>query len=153
MTVITTILALLIIPIPLKQIQAGGYGIFSLFRKPRFFYKRTAMLFVTSLLFVGLYFTGRRFSYSLVFSATYFAFYALFSFVSVCAVISGKVKNPPVYTNRLTRLYVLSGLFGNFIGRCRAVFNARSPIFIVCGMRAVRGGFCDGDCKRSSEPV
>ena len=53
MTVITTILALLIIPIPLKQIQAGGYGIFSLFRKPRFFYKRTAMLFVTSLLFVG----------------------------------------------------------------------------------------------------
>lgn len=66
-TVITTILALLIIPIPLKQIQAEGYGIFSLFRKPRFFYKRTAMLFVTSLLFVGLYFTGRRFSYSLVF--------------------------------------------------------------------------------------
>src|SRR5574344_723406 len=95
-TVITTILALLIIPIPLKQIQAGGYGIFSLFRKPRFFDKRTAMLFVTLRLFVGLYFTGRRFSYSLVFSATYVALYALFSFVSGCAGISGKVKNPPV---------------------------------------------------------
>lgn len=134
MTVITTILALLIIPIPLKQIQAGGYGIFSLFRKPRFFYKRTAMLFVTSLLFVGLYFTGRRFAYSLVFSATYFAFYALFSFVSVCAVISGKVKNPPVYTNRLTRLYVFSGLLvilSGVVALC-LLHDHRFLLYAVC---------------------
>lgn len=133
-TVITTILALLIIPIPLKQIQAGGYGIFSLFRKPRFFYKRTAMLFVTSLLFVGLYLTGRRFSYSLVFSATYFAFYALFSFVSVCAVISGKVKNPPVYTNRLTRLYVFSGLLviiSGVVALC-LLHDHRFLLYAVC---------------------
>lgn len=45
------------------------------------------------------------------------------------------------------------GTFDNYIGYCRAVFNARSPIFIVCGMRAVRGGFCDGDCKHNFKPV
>ena len=92
------------------------------------------MLFVTSLLFVGLYFTGRRFSYSLVFSATYFAFYALFSFVSVCAVISGKVKTPPVYTNRLKRLYVFSGLLvilSGVVALC-LMHDHRFLLYAVC---------------------
>lgn len=142
MTVITTILALLIIPIPLKQIQAEGYGIFAIFKKSKFFYKRTAMFFLTSLLFVGLYFTGRRFSYSIEFSATYYSLYTLFSFVAVCAVISEKVKTPPVYTKRLMRLYVLSGVLvisANVAALC-SLNDYRFLSYAVCApMTAVIG--------------
>lgn len=53
----------------------------------------------------------------------------------------GEGENPArLYEPSETALRVF-GAFGNYIGRCRAVFNARSPIFIVCDMRAVRGGF------------
>lgn len=65
----------------------------------------------------------------------------------------GKGENPARLYEPIDTTLRVFGAFGNFIGRCRAVFIARSPIFIVCGMRAVRGGFCDGDCKRNSEPV
>lgn len=134
MTVTTTILQVLTTPLTLKQIQAEGYGVFAIFRRARFFYKRLTPFFVTSAVFFALYFLGRLFSYSLEFIATFFALYALFSFVFVCAVTSEKVKNPPVYTKRLMRLFAFSGLLTvaeNVVALC-ILHDFRFTLFSTC---------------------
>lgn len=49
-------------------------------------------------------------------------------------MISGKVKNPPVYTNRLTRLYVFSGLLviiSGVVALC-LMHDHRFLLYAVC---------------------
>ena len=48
---------------------------------------------------------------------------------------SGEGEKPARLYEPLDTTLRVFGTFGNFIGRCRAVFIARSQIFIVCGMR------------------
>lgn len=110
-TLFTTILEILMTYPVLKQIQTGGYRVFSLFEKPAYFNRKFMPFTVIALLFAAVYPLGTVFSFSKEYEITFYSFYLIVLSVAVCARLTEKSKNPLVFTKRATRLYVVISIF------------------------------------------
>ena len=82
-TLFTTILEILMTYPVLKQIQTGGYRVFSLFEKPAYFNRKFMPFTVIALLFAAVYPLGTVFSFSKEYEITFYSFYLIVLSVAV----------------------------------------------------------------------